>query len=109
MLLNQTANKAIDDCIKDGILADFLRANKAEVIGMSIFEFNREEYDNMIRAESEARGEVRGERKGIFKTLYELVKDNLLSLGIAANKAGQSEEEFASGMEAYFAEVSAAK
>ena len=44
-------NKAVDDCIHDGILADFLKDSKAEVVGVSIFEFDREEYDDMVREE----------------------------------------------------------
>ena len=45
-----------------------------------------------------------GRAEGIFKTLYELVKENLLSLANAAKKAGRLEEEFAAGMSAYFAQ-----
>ena len=100
MTLDQAVNKAVNECIRDGILADFLRANKSEVIGVSIFEFDRDEYDDMVREESEAKGRI----EGIFKTLYELVRDNLLSLANAAKKAGQSEEEFSAGMSAYFAQ-----
>ena len=77
---------------------------------MSIFEFNREEYERQVREEEReeveakclAKGREEGKIEGVFKTLYELVKDNLLSLTNAAKKAGQSEEEFASGMESYF-------
>ena len=112
MTLDQAVNKAVNECIRDGILADFLRANKSEVIGVSIFEFDRDEYDDMVREESEARGLAKGKKEGkeegriegIFKTLYELVRDNLLSLANAAKKAGQSEEEFTAGMSAYFAQ-----
>ena len=68
----------------------------------------QDEYDDMVREESEARGVEKGRKEGrvegIFKTLYELVRDNLLSLANAAKKAGQSEEEFTAGMSAYFAQ-----
>ena len=67
---------------------------------MSIFEFDRQSHEQAIKEEQYAKGQT----DGAFKTLYELVKDKLLSLGIAASKAGQSEEEFAAGMEAYFAQ-----
>ena len=104
-------NKAVDECIKDGILADFLRDSKAEVVGVSIFEFDREEYEKIIlaeeREESEARGEARGRAEGRAEgwlgAFYELVKKKLLSLSVAAAQAGQSEEEFALGMDEYFA------
>ena len=41
----QAINKAVDECIHEGILADFLNSCKAEVIGVSIFEFDRAEYE----------------------------------------------------------------
>ena len=85
------------------VLEEFFRANRSEVIEMSIFEFDREEHEKIIRAEEEARGKKQGRIEGMFKTLYELVRDNILSLKIAASKAGQTEEEFTTGMEAYFA------
>ena len=49
-------SKAVDECIKDGILADFLRDSKAEVIGVSIFEFDRETYEKEIRSEEREEG-----------------------------------------------------
>ena len=105
MAFPQAISKAVDDCIHEGILADFLKASKAEVVGVSIFEFDREEYERQVRAEEREDSE----KRGVFKTLYELVKDNLLSLGNAAKKAGQSEKEFTAGMNEYFAQLSAAK
>ena len=72
---------------------------------MSIFEFDREEYERQVRAEEREDSE----KRGVFKTLYELVKDNLLSIANAAKKAGQSEEEFVAGMESYFLSAGATK
>ena len=47
---------AVNECIKNGILADFLKRNKAEVLRMSIFEYDQEEHLRMEREESEAIG-----------------------------------------------------
>ena len=38
MSLDSAVKEAVDECIQKGILADFLRVNRAEVIAMSIFE-----------------------------------------------------------------------
>ena len=46
----------VNECIKNGILADFLKRNKAEVLKMSIFEYDQEEHLRMEREESEAIG-----------------------------------------------------
>ena len=51
MPFSQAISKAVDDCIHDGILADFLKTCKAEVVGVSIFEFDREEWERQVRTE----------------------------------------------------------
>lgn len=38
-----------------------------------------------------------------MRKLYDLVRKGLLSLSVAAAEAGQSEAEFQTGMDAYFA------
>ena len=55
MSLDVAVERAVNECIQEGILEDFLRANRAEVIAMSIFEYNKEEEDKKLRkAEYEA-------------------------------------------------------
>ena len=39
-------NQAVNTCIRDNVLAEFLRRNRVEVIAMSIFEYDKkEEYE----------------------------------------------------------------
>lgn len=47
--LNQAVEKAVTDCIDQEILKDFLLNNKAEVIRMSIFEYDREKEERKLR------------------------------------------------------------
>ena len=55
MSLDVAVERAVNECIQEGILEDFLRTNRAEVIAMSIFEYNKEEEDKKLRkAEYEA-------------------------------------------------------
>ena len=42
--LPQAVEKAVDYCIHNGILADFLAKNRAEAIAMSIFEYDEEKH-----------------------------------------------------------------
>ena len=42
MPIEAAVRSAVDECIREGVLGDFLRAQKAEVIAMSIFEYNEE-------------------------------------------------------------------
>ena len=55
MELNAAVGRAVDECIREGILTEFLRKNKSEVIAMSIFEYDKEEEEKKLRkAEFEA-------------------------------------------------------
>ncbi len=55
MPIEQAVEKAVTECIRENILADFLKKQRAEVVAMSILEYNEEEEIKKIRA-SERRG-----------------------------------------------------
>ena len=88
--LDDAVNRAVDECIKNDILADFLRKNRAEVVMTSIFEYNKEEEERKLRtAERQAgydegydsgygSGFDTGYGKGIAENLCKLV-DNFMS------------------------------
>ena len=40
--LNEAVEKAVEECIQEGILREFLLKHRAEVVAMSIFEYDRE-------------------------------------------------------------------
>ena len=62
--LDKAVEQAVSECIKEGILADFLTRNRAEVINMSIFEYDKELEEKKLRkAEFEA-GFTEGEKQG---------------------------------------------
>ena len=53
--LNAAVELAVNECIQNNILAEFLRKHKSEVIAMSIFEYDKEEEEKKLReAEYEA-------------------------------------------------------
>ena len=60
-----TVNRAVDECIRNGVLADFLRRNRAEVVMMSIFEYNQEEEERKLRAAERQAGYASGVEHGI--------------------------------------------
>ena len=95
--LDQAVEYAVDECIKENILADFLRKNRAEVISMSIFEYDKEEEEKKLRkAEFEAGvslGVEKGVKKGVIETTRHLLKLNKLSLEEIASVSGLSVEE----------------
>ena len=58
----QAVCTAVDECIQEGILRDFLQEQKAEAIAMSIFEYNAEEELKKLRV---------AEREGGFEDGFE--------------------------------------
>ena len=50
---------AVKECIQKGILADFLRVNRAEVIAMSIFEYDKEEEEKKLQVTYEKQGKLK--------------------------------------------------
>ena len=51
MPISQAVDKAIKECIQEGILAEFLLQNRTEAIQMSIFEYDEEREMKLIRAD----------------------------------------------------------
>ena len=67
--LEDAVERAVTECIRENILADFLKKNRAEVVAMSIFEYDKVEEEKKLRkAEFEA-GVEQGIEQGIEKGL----------------------------------------
>ena len=62
--LNEAVEKAVEECIREGILREFFLANKAEVVAMSIFEYDREWEEELLRKEEFEAGRELGEQLG---------------------------------------------
>ncbi len=62
--LTDAIDTAVQDCIRDHILRDFLLKHRAEVVGMLLEEFDMEEYIRMERRDSYADGLEDGLSKG---------------------------------------------
>ena len=71
--LEDAVERAVDECINEGILAEFLSRNRAEVVSVSIFEYDKEEEEKKLRrAEFEA-----GVEHGKAEFLKQLVQRKL--------------------------------
>ena len=79
----EAVEKAIDECIKKGILAEFLRKNRAEVLRVSIFEYDEEEHMRQEREESRQEGFEEGEKCGEERGKMQInnLYDKLFELG----------------------------
>ena len=82
MKLDTAVECAVEECIQEGILEEFLWKNRAEVVAVSIFEYNKEEEEKKLReAEYEAgydcgkqEGLTEGELRKAKETAAELAK-----------------------------------
>ncbi|MCI8288053.1 MAG: hypothetical protein HFH89_10430 [Lachnospiraceae bacterium] len=83
MNIDEAVDRAVDECIEQDILREFLLANKAEVKHMSIFEYNEENVRQVIREESyeEGRetgrieGRIEGKLEGKIEDILDLLKE----------------------------------
>ena len=86
MPLAEAVESAVDSCIRQGILADFLRKNRAEAIEMSIFEDDEEKHLKSEREIWLAEGIEEGTRLGIEKG----IASEIVSMGL---ECGLSKEQ----------------
>lgn len=63
--IEQAVVMAVEECISRGILAEFLRKNKAEVVPMSIFEYDEEATLKAIREDEFEFGREQGLKQGL--------------------------------------------
>lgn len=77
MPLSEAVEKAVDDCIKNRILADFLSKNRAEAIAVSIFEYDEEKHMKSERKEWREIGREEGcdNLAGLLKSLMDAGKN----------------------------------
>ena len=65
MDMNAAVNQAVEECISEGILADFLLKSRAEVVAMSIFEYDEERERELIKKAEFECGKEEGLKAGI--------------------------------------------
>lgn len=55
MVLSDAVEKAVDECIRNNVLRAFLLKQKAEVVKVSIYEYDEEKVMRLLREEAEER------------------------------------------------------
>ena len=74
MELDQAVERAVEECIREGILSDFLLKSRAEVISMTIFEYDEEREKELIKKAEFESGREKGREEGI-EALIEACQD----------------------------------
>lgn len=76
MPLEEAVERAVEECIREGILSDFLRKNRAEAVAVSIFEYDEEKELALFRAAEREEGLEQGLEQGRKEGLEALIAIN---------------------------------
>lgn len=77
MELSEAVEQAIKECLQEGILVDFLRRNKSEVIAMSIFEYDKDKEEKKLRKAEYEYGYDSGYEAGFEKVVRSMIEDKV--------------------------------
>lgn len=109
MSMEQAVTAAVDTCIKKDILRDFLLEQKAEVIAMSIYEYNEEYVKKTLHEEGYdegydaglTEGEIRGKAETIISNVDSVIKNLGLDLPKACEGLGITVKEYEDAKNTY--------
>lgn len=77
MPIELAVDYAVNECIKEGILKEFLTQNRSEAIHMSIYEFDEEKEMRLIRADEREIGREQGREEGERKRILQFIRYDL--------------------------------
>ena len=95
MSLDEAVERAITECIREGILADFLKKNRAEAKKVSIYEYDEERHMRQTREEGVAEGYANGITDGIAQITGNLLKAGILTNAQISEITGLSQKQLA--------------
>ena len=91
---------AVNRCIQEGVLAEYLKRRGSEVINMLIAEYDYDTDIRVQREESKEEGREEGRKEGrkegrasMLQSIKSLVRDNVLTLQEASNRFDLTEKE----------------
>lgn len=94
MSLENAVRTAIDTCINQDILKDFLTEQKAEVIAMSIYEYDEENAKKYYFSEGYEDGYDEGKSAGLLENVASIMKNLNIGLSKACDLLGVSVEDY---------------
>lgn len=87
MGFDEAVNKAVDECIEEGTLAEFLQKHRREVRDMCLTEFDEKKFEQVVRDDARA------------FTIFEMVQDGDISLNRGAEKLSMNLADFERAMQ----------
>ncbi len=107
--LNEAVEKAVDECIQEGILREFLLENKAKVVSMSIFEYDEELHNRTLYNEGledgHAKGHAEGKAEGLAEGKAEGADLKLIEQVCKKLQKGKGAEQIAKDLEEDFSVI----
>ena len=89
-MIKEAVIAAVEECIQEGVLKDFLLEQKAEVIAMSIYEYNEEYARKAFYEDGAEDGYARGAEMGYAKCLIQSVEMLTKKLSCSVQEACES-------------------
>ena len=96
MPIEEAVGRTITECIREGILEDFLRKYRAEAKRMSIYEYDQARHIRQETEEAREEGRQEGTEEGRQKERQEekrAIALNLVKMGMTAEQIAQAVEE----------------
>ena len=75
MKVEEAVDRAVTECINEGILREFLLRNRKEAVEMSIFEYDEEAVFEIVRKDEYEKGHQEGIIEGKVESILELLED----------------------------------
>ena len=96
LTIDKAVKAAVDYCLKNNIMSEYLKNNEREVIDMFGYEWNEQEERKALLETGEERGEARGKLLGTIASIKNLMKsmnwsaeDAMKAIGIAPSEYKQ--------------------
>lgn len=78
--MREAVPQAVEDCIREGVMAEFFKENREEIVGASIWEFDQEMNDWAKFADGEEYGFSKGMSRGISQGISQGIMVSLKNL-----------------------------
>lgn len=85
--LEEAVRQAVDECVFEGILAEFFGEHRKEIIEMGVYEFDQELYDRVLLENGENIGIEKGKIIGREEATLEAIKNLMDTLNMTKEQA----------------------
>ena len=86
-MVRAAVDRAVEECIREDVLAEFLKEHKAEVIGMLLTEYDQAEHLRLVKQEGIDEGVAEGMEKGVTNTRVDSIRSLMKTLGLSIERA----------------------